>query len=89
MHAPCSASLANTSSDVRLSVVLERQAIVNLEHLAQVADYSLLLKWPGSNPSLKPAVFISHTDVVDVGDESAWTHPPFSGAVADGWAQQS
>ncbi|KAK9793171.1 hypothetical protein WJX73_003843 [Symbiochloris irregularis] len=51
----------------------------------QVARYSLLLKWPGSDASLRPAVFISHTDVVDVGDESAWSHPPFSGANADGY----
>lgn len=28
--------------------------------------------------------FAGHTDVVPPGDESAWTHPPFGGEVADG-----
>ena len=28
--------------------------------------------------------FAGHTDVVPVGDEAAWTHPPFGGEVADG-----
>jgi succinyl-diaminopimelate desuccinylase len=29
-------------------------------------------------------MFAGHTDVVPVGDEKAWAHPPFSGAIADG-----
>jgi succinyl-diaminopimelate desuccinylase len=29
-------------------------------------------------------VFAGHTDVVPPGDENAWAHPPFAGAVADG-----
>lgn len=29
-------------------------------------------------------MFAGHTDVVPPGDEAAWTHPPFSAAVADG-----
>ena len=29
-------------------------------------------------------VFAGHTDVVPPGDETAWTHPPFAGEVADG-----
>ncbi|RDV05774.1 succinyl-diaminopimelate desuccinylase [Undibacter mobilis] len=28
--------------------------------------------------------FAGHTDVVPTGDEKAWTHPPFSGAIANG-----
>lgn len=28
--------------------------------------------------------FCGHTDVVPPGDESAWTHPPFAAAIADG-----
>jgi succinyl-diaminopimelate desuccinylase len=29
-------------------------------------------------------VFAGHTDVVPTGDEARWTHPPFSGAIAEG-----
>lgn len=29
-------------------------------------------------------VYAGHTDVVPTGDEAAWTHPPFSGAVSQG-----
>jgi succinyl-diaminopimelate desuccinylase len=29
-------------------------------------------------------VFAGHTDVVPPGDEARWSHPPFSGAIADG-----
>ncbi len=29
-------------------------------------------------------VFAGHTDVVPPGDESAWSHPPFEGAIVDG-----
>ena len=29
-------------------------------------------------------MFAGHTDVVPVGDEAAWTHPPFSAAIEDG-----
>jgi succinyl-diaminopimelate desuccinylase len=28
--------------------------------------------------------FAGHTDVVPVGDEAAWSHPPFAGEIADG-----
>ncbi|MGI9406668.1 MAG: succinyl-diaminopimelate desuccinylase [Hyphomicrobiaceae bacterium] len=28
--------------------------------------------------------FAGHTDVVPVGDEAAWTHPPFGGEISDG-----
>jgi carboxypeptidase PM20D1 len=34
---------------------------------------------------LKPnIIFLNHIDVVPAGDVYAWTHPPFSGAIADG-----
>lgn len=36
----------------------------------------------GAGPKL---LFLSHTDVVPVADPSRWTHPPFSGVIADGW----
>ncbi len=51
-----------------------------------VNDYSLLLRWAGSDPSLPPVLLTAHMDVVPVepGTEQDWQHPPFAGVVADG-----
>ena len=51
-----------------------------------VNEYSLLLRWPGSDPSLPPVLFTAHMDVVPIepGTEQDWQHPPFAGVVADG-----
>jgi carboxypeptidase PM20D1 len=51
-----------------------------------VNDYSLLIRWPGSDPQLQPVLFTAHMDVVPIepGTEGGWTHPPFAGVVADG-----
>ena len=38
----------------------------------------------GSAPGARIFCFAGHTDVVPPGDEADWTHPPFSGVVADG-----
>lgn len=48
---------------------------------------SLLYTWPGTDPDAAPVLFAAHTDVVPVepGTEDDWTHPPFSGALADGY----
>jgi len=48
---------------------------------------SLLYTWQGSDPSLAPILLTAHMDVVPVepGTEANWTHPPFSGAIADGY----
>lgn len=52
-----------------------------------VGGHSMLYTWPGSDPSLAPLLFLAHYDVVPVeeGTESAWEHPAFSGAIADGF----
>ncbi|GLI59011.1 hypothetical protein VaNZ11_000835 [Volvox africanus] len=52
-----------------------------------VNSLSLLITWPGSNSDLRPVLFVSHYDVVPVtpGSEHAWTYPPFSGELADGY----
>ncbi|MFE0016446.1 succinyl-diaminopimelate desuccinylase [Mesorhizobium sp. NPDC059054] len=42
---------------------------------------NLYARRSGNGPHL---MFAGHTDVVPVGDESAWTHPPFSAAIANG-----
>jgi carboxypeptidase PM20D1 len=58
-----------------------------------VADLSLLYTWQGTDPELDPVVLMGHQDVVPVipGTEADWTHPPFSGDVADGavWGRGS
>jgi carboxypeptidase PM20D1 len=51
-----------------------------------VNDYSLLYTWPGRQAE-EPVVLLAHIDVVPIesGTEQNWTHPPFAGAVADGF----
>ena len=55
--------------------------------LETVNDLSLLYTWEGKNPVLKPIMLISHLDVVpaDESEAGGWTHPPFSGEVAEGY----
>ncbi len=52
-----------------------------------LGGHSLLYKWAGADPSQLPVMFYAHQDVVPVETEdgSGWTHPPFSGAIADGY----
>ncbi|MBP7603645.1 MAG: M20 family peptidase [Spirochaetes bacterium] len=52
-----------------------------------VNNYSLLYTWKGSDPKRAPILLLGHIDVVPVetGTEKDWTHPPFSGAIADGY----
>jgi carboxypeptidase PM20D1 len=45
----------------------------------------LLYVFPGSDPSLKPALYLAHFDVVPADNVAEWTHPPFSGVTADGF----
>jgi len=45
-------------------------------------DGSILLRWAGKDSSRLPILFMNHHDVVEASGE--WTHPPFSGAIADG-----
>jgi carboxypeptidase PM20D1 len=53
----------------------------------RVNGYSLLMRWPGAQDDLPPVLFDAHYDVVPIepGTEADWTHPPFSGATADGY----
>ena len=52
-----------------------------------VSGSSLLYTWEGADPNLKPILLMAHMDVVPVaaGTEGDWTHPPFSGEIADGF----
>lgn len=53
----------------------------------RIGDYSLLYKWEGSNPDLKPAMMMGHYDVVPVksGADTLWQYAPFKGEVAEGY----
>ncbi|MDP6589800.1 MAG: M20 family peptidase [Alphaproteobacteria bacterium] len=52
-----------------------------------VGDYSLLYTWQGRDAARQPILLLAHMDVVPIEPESlgAWRHPPFSGAIADGF----
>lgn len=52
-----------------------------------MGNASVLITLPGSDASLRPALFMAHQDVVPVvaGTEADWTHGAFSGDVADGF----
>jgi carboxypeptidase PM20D1 len=49
--------------------------------------HALLYTWPGTDPKAPPIALMAHQDVVPValGTDASWTHPPFSGALADGY----
>ena len=55
-----------------------------------IDKYALMYKIEGSDPALKPAMFMGHQDVVPP-QEEGWTYPPFSATVADGciWGRGS
>ena len=47
-----------------------------------VGEQSLLYTWPGEDRELEPILLMAHMDVVPA-DEQGWSHPPFSGALAE------
>ncbi len=57
------------------------------EVLGDPRPYSLLYTWEGKDPSLPPALFYAHMDVVPVPADSRdqWKQDPFGGAIADGY----
>lgn len=52
----------------------------------RISEWSLLLRWPGSDAARRPALFAAHMDVVpvDAATLSQWRQPPFAGVIADG-----
>jgi carboxypeptidase PM20D1 len=50
-----------------------------------VAGYSLLYRWEGKNPELKPVVLMAHQDVVPIEEatQAMWTVDPFEGVVKE------
>ena len=57
------------------------------EVLGDPRPFSLLYTWKGKDPSLPPAMFYAHMDVVPVPEDSLsqWIRDPFSGAIAGGY----
>ena len=51
-----------------------------------LSDFALLYHWKGSDPTLKPVLFLAHYDVVPAEEkgEELWQEPPFSGKIDEG-----
>ena len=45
---------------------------------------NLIARLSGAEGGIAKLMFMSHTDVVPIGDESKWSHPPFSGKLDGG-----
>lgn len=71
-----SLSLSLPSNIVPNEVLMKRHQKTTLESPNRL---SLLYTLTGSNPSLKPALYMAHQDVVPINSAADWTHPPFSG----------
>ncbi|MCU0801945.1 MAG: succinyl-diaminopimelate desuccinylase [Rhodobacteraceae bacterium] len=89
--------VALTAALVRCPSVtpVEGGALVLLEQLLSKAGFTctrvdrgdtsnLFARW-GARGANKSFGFNGHTDVVPVGDRSAWTQDPFGAAIVDGW----
>ncbi|MBI9101962.1 MAG: M20/M25/M40 family metallo-hydrolase [Spirochaetales bacterium] len=60
-----------------------RRAVDTFEEI-EVSPLSIVYRWEGLNPDLKPALFIGHYDVVGA-EPHAWSHPPYDGIIEDGF----
>lgn len=64
-----------------------RSAFPTVHQVAQktvINQYSLIYHIAGSDPTLKPVLFLSHMDVVPIDDNTRnqWLHAPFSGDIS-------
>jgi len=55
-----------------------------LEDLS-LSPLARIYKWEGRDPSLKPMLFLGHTDVVPAEKPEEWLHPPFEGKIKEGF----
>lgn len=57
------------------------------EFVGEPRPFSLIYTWEGKDPSLPPAIFMAHQDVVPIAQESRdqWEVEPFSGLIKDGY----
>lgn len=77
----------DTTALLNLDTLIQ-QAFPNVDSLLEktyVNRFSLVYKWAGRNPKLPPVLLMGHMDVVPVESEAAWSVPPFSGEVRDGY----
>ena len=53
----------------------------------ELINYTILLKWEGTDPNAQPILLTGHYDVVPVipGTELMWEQPPYSGNIIDGY----
>ena len=53
----------------------------------ELINYTILLKWEGTDPDAQPILLTGHYDVVPVipGTESMWKQPPYAGNIVDGY----
>lgn len=67
--------------------VEEYPNIMRVGTFERIGHHAVLITIPGSDASLRPCLYMSHQDVVPVveGTEQDWTHPAFSGDIADGY----
>ncbi len=51
-----------------------------------INEFSIIIKWQGSNPTLKPIIVMGHIDVVPVPEENKdkWQADPFGGEIRNG-----
>ena len=52
-----------------------------------INNYSILYKWEGNDPEIKPIILTAHYDVVPVEESSSheWTNDPYSGEIDNGF----
>ncbi len=70
------------------SLLAKQYPLVHATLKKELVDgFSLLYTWKGTNEALDPVVFMAHQDVVPAEEHTLaqWTHPPFSGEIADGF----
>lgn len=72
----------------QFNLFLQRTYSLAWQKLAPVTirEFSLLFKWQGSDPGLKPVILMGHSDVVPVAEESLkdWQASPFGGEIRNG-----
>ena len=60
--------------------------VMNAGSFERIGQYAVLITIPGADRTLRPALYMSHQDVVPVvrGTEEDWSHGAFSGDIAEG-----